>query len=447
MKNFIEFMANKETFYHKVIYRKYICNGSSQMIINNLTNHTTTFLEDISAEVFDILYLEQYDKIKIFMEENDLTNTDVTEFIDDLIETCTLNNDKPIIDINNKTNTTSDESYDFYEKLFTNSYLFSFHLDLSNICNLNCKHCYHPFNEYSSDGELTLKEIKKLLDCLYDLGVFSLIISGGEPLLHKDFYEVLSYATKKGMIIDLFTNGTIIDNDISKKLLEFNINRVSLSLYSLENEIHDNITSHNGSCQKTKNAIKCLKDHNIFTEIKTVLMKDNFEGYKDLIAYARDNGSKLVLDTTMTPRLNSDLTPISLTLTQKQYMQLCLDPNTSYYGKEHKPIKSNERPCNAGRYSLYSDSKGNINPCVSLNLKLGNHVDVENIWFNSKILKDWQCVKNADFINFGNYTYCVYCTEICAGIAQLENNDLKKCFKSDCFKAQISEEAHRFLQK
>ncbi|OHW61269.1 antilisterial bacteriocin subtilosin biosynthesis protein AlbA [Andreesenia angusta] len=445
----MEFIKNREYYFDRVIYRYYSCSDGAQMIINNLNNHTVTYLEDLSAMLFNILETSSYEEISLFLNENDISSMELVDFIDDLRESLTLNcfaRGTSTENVESEESSSDSQVLDFHEKLFEEGYLFNFHMDITNECNIRCKHCYHPFEDYCINGCLSLGDIERIIDDIYDLGVFSITLSGGEPFMREDIYEVLKYISQKGMCIDLFTNATLLDDDSIGKLSEFNINKVSISLYSMEDKIHDGITQCKGSYRKTKEAIGKLKAKNINVELKAVLMKENFSGYKELLRFAKDNSYKMILDTSITPKLNSDLEPIGLSISEEQYRKLCLDKETNYYANNNKPLSPNEPSCKAGRYGLYCDSIGNVQPCISFKLDLGKVSEIKRIWTRSEVLKKWLNIRNKDYWEYGKFTYCEYCLEICAGIAQLENFDFKKCEKSDCYKSKIRERVHKILK-
>ncbi len=87
-------------------------------------------------------------------------------------------------------------------------------LELTERCNLGCLHCYinQPGSSQAAKArELTLRQIQRLIDEITDAGCFYLLITGGEPLLRPDFRDIWRYAKKKGLLVTLFTNGTLID--------------------------------------------------------------------------------------------------------------------------------------------------------------------------------------------------------------------------------------------
>ena len=91
------------------------------------------------------------------------------------------------------------------------------HLDITSRCNLNCLHCYQNSYLQAHIKEMQTSEIKALIDCLTEINVASLVISGGEPFLRTDLWDIIKYAFKKGIIVPtIFTNGTVYNDDLKK---------------------------------------------------------------------------------------------------------------------------------------------------------------------------------------------------------------------------------------
>ncbi len=147
-------------------------------------------------------------------------------------------------------------------------------------------------------NELSTEEIKKLL---YDCAVSSqrpknFSISGGEPLMHKDIYEVMKYANELGYTNLLYTTGQRMEEDnivrgIRKddaiKLKDLNV-RVIFDLQSVEEKVHDKIMAVDGSFDRTIDAIKLLKSHNVNVETHLVPNTLNFKHIMDYFEFTKD---------------------------------------------------------------------------------------------------------------------------------------------------------------
>lgn len=174
-----------------------------------------------------------------------------------------------------------------------------------------------------------------------------------------------------------------------------------------------------------------LIEHNFEVKLKCILMKRNINYYKELIDFSREMGCSLVLDFDITPKLNGDSSPTEIALDFEDIINLSLDASTKFHALTPEVLSPESSPCNAGKYSLYVNSAGKVYPCVSLQVDLGNirYNPLMEIWKNNQELHIWQKMKNRDFADFSENTYCQYCMGICAGIAKLENGKYNQCLK------------------
>lgn len=446
-----DFFDYKNNLFDKVCYRQYKINGSFKTIIVNIKLQTTSFLEDISSELFVLIASSDEEVINEFCIQNDIAISELEDFIEELIEcgvlnSCTDNQDIDILSISNGSEDEGDIII-FQEVLYNSGFLFNTHIDITYVCNLRCQHCYHDFDNYEIKDVLEYNQICKYIDDVYELGCFSVTLSGGEIFCRSDIWEILDYIHKKGMIITLFSNGTLINENIVDKLSKYNIYKIGISLYAYDSVIHNNITKDNKSYDNTMNALMLLKKLPSLIEVKCVLMKDNFCQYKILDDFCRDNNFSLILDTSMTPMLNGDNQPINLAFNEEQIAEFSLDENFNYDIRKHECINWEKEPCSAGRYSIYCSPSGDIFPCVSLRLHLGKACDVIQIWNKSVMLKKWQNTKVKDFKGCGQSSYCNFCFEICAGVNLLENNDYLDGITTNCNKARIREKVYINLSK
>ena len=106
-------------------------------------------------------------------------------------------------------------------------------------CNLKCSHCYINATKEELRGKLTTKEAKRLMDQISHVSRPLLILSGGEPLLREDIYDLIRYGANKGFRMGLGSNGSLIDDAVAKKLKDAGVKTVSISLDSSIPEKHD----------------------------------------------------------------------------------------------------------------------------------------------------------------------------------------------------------------
>lgn len=135
----------------------------------------------------------------------------------------------------------------------------------TNACNARCLHCSSNSARCSPD-ELTLQEVIGVIDQLSDAGVFDLAISGGEPLLRKDVFDVIHHARRRGMTVGLGSNGGFLSPSQANRLAESGINRFQVSLDGFA-ESHDRLRCWPGLFNRVLTTIKTSRDAGIRTHI------------------------------------------------------------------------------------------------------------------------------------------------------------------------------------
>lgn len=270
-----------------VAYKIYNLKDSKKGIFFNRNSQNYMFLEGLSAELFDLLLSNDITALNMWLDDNDITTDDVEEFKEEIKR---FENDvKKSVDKANSSNAVK-EAYnpilsDFIEELHRNGLYYSFHIDLTNRCNEKCIHCYHPFDTYQISKELNTSEVKSLIDIIDDLGVFDVTLSGGEALLREDIEEILEYISEKGMMISLYTNGLLLSEEVVSKLYEYRIKTVSISLYGDIAEVHDQITTVQGSFERTLKGIEILKKYKIPFDLKCVMLSQNINRANEILAF------------------------------------------------------------------------------------------------------------------------------------------------------------------
>jgi len=142
-------------------------------------------------------------------------------------------------------------------------------------CNLRCIHCYANATQEETKDILSTAEAKAMIDSCADFGCPVMLFSGGEPLLRKDLFELISHAKSLKMGVTLSTNGTLITPDIAKKLKDCRLGYVGVSLDGME-ETHDKFRRKTGSWKRALKGIENLKNEGLRTGLRLTLTKHNF---------------------------------------------------------------------------------------------------------------------------------------------------------------------------
>ncbi len=173
--------------------------------------------------------------------------------------------------------------------------------NITRKCNLQCAHCYLPAafrSDVSSDTnrscELNTQESLGLIDQIARVNEeVMLILSGGEPLLRSDIYELSRHAAGRGMMVVLGTNGYFIEPEVALKLKENGVSGVSVSLDSIKADVHDGIRQKQGSWDKAVRAIEICKSTGLSVQMNAVVTKGNYDEIPDLIKFARHLGVRV----------------------------------------------------------------------------------------------------------------------------------------------------------
>ncbi len=161
--------------------------------------------------------------------------------------------------------------------------------NLTKRCNLRCSHCYLDASFLSGDivDELSLAECRKLIDQMAEVNPNAcLILTGGEPLLREDIYEIASYANNKGFMVVMGTNGLLLNDTTVPKMLDAGIKGIGVSLDSIHPEVHDRLRGLPGSWEKAVKGIETAKKHNLDFQIQTTVTKENFEEISEMIDFS-----------------------------------------------------------------------------------------------------------------------------------------------------------------
>ena len=431
-------------------YRVYSLKNIKKAIFFNVKNRKYIILEGLSAELFELLYNESESKLSEWCCRNEINQQDIVDFVAQLKELDILDEDDKNLSSDCDTNSEKPERSDndpnivnlLSEELFENGLFYSFHLDLTNKCNARCIHCYHTFDKYDYSKEIPLSKIKSLIDTIYDLGVFSIVLSGGEALLRDDFFDILEYISNKGMLITLFTNGMLLSEETVQKLALYRISVVSISVYGHNAFLQDTITSIKGSFEKTLKGIEYLKKNKIEFDLKCVMLKENATYITEISDFCKqlNYNRECILDFTLSGKIDGDCCTYDHKISYECLKEIYYSSPDNFIGKLSDYTRHpNSIPCGAGRHGLYCSADGKIYPCVGFRLYLCDIDSLENINDNAT-LKEWQKKRLSDFTDCFKHTYCKYCLEQCAGNNLIENSNYLCSAISHCERAKIIEE-------
>ena len=141
-------------------------------------------------------------------------------------------------------------------------------------CNLTCKHCYSISADKDFPGELSTQEIFDVMEDLRAFGVPALILSGGEPLLRPDIFEISARAKELGFYLGLSSNGTLIDQDTIGDIARVGYDYVGISIDGMR-ETHDEFRRKQGSYDQALRGIRLCRDAGVKVGVRFTLTMDN----------------------------------------------------------------------------------------------------------------------------------------------------------------------------
>lgn len=285
-------------------------------------------------------------------------------------------------------------------------------IELNTRCSLRCQHCYLSdvslqTKEKSLFERMSESEIRKLLSSLKTMGVFCLVLTGGEPFLNRNIELFAKIATEMGFVLEIFSNLQKIPEWVLRSDADqLRIGRFQTSVYSVSEYAHDGVTRKSGSLQKTLNNIFALKERRWCVEVATPLMKLNFLDRLETQAFFRQKGVPqdfswpIVNEYCNRPSAKSDLN-----ISSDQFAEF-VSANPDFIIETDTGDKSTYI-CEAGRATFSITAHGDVYPCSQFPMKVGNiaEYDIEAI-FASSTMKRVACFTNGQIGQDKTYNYC-----------------------------------------
>jgi len=299
--------------------------------------------------------------------------------------------------------------------------------EVTHRCNLGCEHCYlsegpvgrpRPTRE-----ELSLEEIRRILDQLAEAGTMFLTLSGGEVFLRRDALDIVAHARSRGLSVTVFTTGTLLTPEAATRLADLHPLSVEVSIYSPQPEVHDRVTRIPGSHARSLRALRLLKERGVIIVIKSPLMSLNSGEYHGIVELAEELGAGYGFDPMLVPRRDGNMAPVNLSLDQQQLYNIFSDP---VLAKElSQPVKClplpGEEICATGRRHCLISPYGDLFPCMVFPVPAGNlrEKSFHEIWTGSPLLQDLR-TKTVDDLRGGAKAIGGF---RCSALALIENGD------------------------
>jgi heme b synthase len=307
-------------------------------------------------------------------------------------------------------------------------------------CNLACVHCRASANLGPFEGELDTETALRLMDDIAAVGQPIVILTGGEPMLREDIYEIARYGTQKGLRMVMAPNGTLITESAAAKMKDAGIKRISISLDGSNRETHDAFRGVNGSFEGALQGIQMAKAVDLEYQINTTITKTNLDQIRKIQDLAVELGAvahhifllvptgrgKYIVDQEIDAReyeetLNwfydqREKTPLQLKATCAPHYYRILRQRSKEEGKkvtfQTHGLDAVTRGCLGGTGFCFISHRGIVQPCGFLDLNCGDvtKTPFQEIWHQSDIFLS---LRNFDNLK-GKCGRCEY-KRVCGG--------------------------------
>lgn len=301
-----------------------------------------------------------------------------------------------------------------------NDFLRSLHIEIANECNERCLHCYipHELKTKTIDSSLFFKIVEEGRD----LNILNITLSGGEPLLHKDFVGFLKRCRELDLSVNVLTNLTLLTDEIIEEMVKNPLLCVQTSIYSMNPEIHDTITKMKGSLEKTKTNVLKLLNIGIPVQISCPVMKQNKDSFGEVVSWGKEHNINVATDYVIFASYDHTSCNLVNRLSLEEVDGVFDSQLTKEYAvylydsaKEKYAMTADDPICSICRYYLCISAEGDVFPCVGWqNNKLGNlqEKSIKEIWQDSSEIKCLREIKRNSFprcVSCEDRGYCTVC--------------------------------------
>ena len=301
-----------------------------------------------------------------------------------------------------------------------NDFLRSLHIEVASECNERCVHCYIP-HEYKN-STISTDLFYKIVEEGREMNIINVTLSGGEPLLHKDFVKLLAKCRKLDLSVNVLSNLTLLSDEVIEEMIKNPLLCVQTSIYSMDADIHDSITQVKGSLDKTKEALLKLKELEIPVQISCPVMKQNMNTFNDVITWGNENNIGVSVDYVIFASYDHSGCNLKNRLSVDEVKSVFESQLSSDYVetlqesvKENLELKKDNPVCSVCKYYLCVSANGDAFPCVGWQSKVLGNLNtqtVHDVWNNSNEVKELRSIKRSSFpkcVECKDRGYCKVC--------------------------------------
>lgn len=274
--------------------------------------------------------------------------------------------------------------------------------ELTRNCNLNCIHCRARATLGPHQGELTTEECKKIIDDIASFASPTVILTGGEPLMRGDLFEIIRYGNEKGLRLVIAINGTLLDKDKALRLKELGIKRVSMSVDGKDSRSHDAFRGVQGSFDAVVKAAKILRGIGLPFQINTTVTRLNVEDLGEIYEFVKAAGAVAWHVFLLVPvgrgeglrgeelnaKMYEDVLEWLYTIEKKNELEMKVTCAPHYYRiVKEKGDTPKSAGCLAGKSFMFISNRGIAQPCGYLEVDSGDvkKNGVRKVWEESPV--------------------------------------------------------------
>ena len=326
--------------------------------------------------------------------------------------------------------------------------------EVTRTCNLNCRHCRAAARNEEYPNELTTEQCYRLLDNIASFAKPIIILTGGEPMLRNDIYDIAGYGNKLGMRMVMAPCGMLVDDQTVTKMIDSGIQCISISLDGATAESHDGFRRVPGAFATAIAATEAAKRHNLPFQINTTITRHNLDELSEIMNLAERLGAitfnpfllvptgrgKELAQQELSPQQyeqalhwlseQDERTVMQLRVTCAPHYQRIIRQKRSEQARDiHKRWEQNQDSlkdrsekrhshqvagCMGGKSFAFISHTGKVQICGFLEIEAGdvsqNGYDFKEIWNNSEYLCS---IRDLDSYK-GKCGYCEY-RRLCGG--------------------------------
>lgn len=318
------------------------------------------------------------------------------------------------------------------------------HFEITYRCNHTCPYCYNAIDPRHK--ELTTEECLRVVNLMADFGTLFLTLTGGEPLLRKDFFTIAEEAKRRHMAVRIYTNGFLIDEALAERMKKLNPLEFGISVHGADPATHDRETRVRGSLERLVTGVRHLKKRGLKVILKTPITNMNQHQVRDINALAQSLDCPILFDPILTARDDGNRDPLRYAATEDFLRRWFSDEYLDCRADKvpwRRDLDHEESNCKVGNGTYAVDPYGYIYPCVAWRRRLANVRDIGSLaelWDTSAELEDVLRISKQIPKELKKHEAGAYAV-FCPGAAEREVGSPVKLYPSTEMQARLRREA------